>query len=64
LERLSTTVTSWPCSSSSRTVCEPMYPAPPVTKIRFDSTITIVKHRMRQIAVRTLVPIRAPNAGT
>src|SRR5438552_6985108 len=32
--RLSSTTTSWPRASSRRTVWLPMYPAPPVTRIR------------------------------
>ncbi len=32
LQKLSTTTTSWPAFRSSTHVCEPMNPAPPVTK--------------------------------
>ncbi|UTN99285.1 MULTISPECIES: hypothetical protein [Serratia] len=33
MTKLSNTTTSSPRSNSASTVCEPMYPAPPVTKI-------------------------------
>src|SRR5699024_8771327 len=33
VERLSTTTTSCPCSRRSRTTCDPMYPAPPITRV-------------------------------
>src|SRR5690625_5063193 len=33
VERSSTTTTSCPCSSRSRTTCDPMYPAPPITRV-------------------------------
>ena len=31
---VSSTIGSWPVRWRSRTVCEPMYPAPPVTRTR------------------------------
>jgi hypothetical protein len=38
VERSSTTATSCPSSSSASTTCEPMKPAPPVTRIRMSGS--------------------------
>src|SRR5690606_41369125 len=45
MDRLSSTRTPWPAASKASTRCEPMKPAPPVTRISAMTVITIQQAR-------------------
>ena len=51
LEKLSTITTSNPALSNSITVCEPIYPAPPVTKIAIFASSLSSTHLLRDLFV-------------
>ena len=49
VERLSSTVTSWPAASSASARCDPMKPAPPVMKA-FTRVQVLARERMASAA--------------